>query len=493
MKRSQLLTILVTAILSGGGVLLASYLTGSSRSSRNDAVTASIDALNDDPKSGEMLVTLTAEQLASLNLASEPAAVCSLASTVTISGRLDYDQNRHVAIKSACDGIVTDVRVRPGDRVAAGEVVATLSSPDVGLARSELRKRDADVRLAQNEYDRQGKITAGVEKMVKLIRDNMSPESIAEEVADESLGAYRSSLLGAYTQSRLARQVAESSRGAASSGAIPGRVQLERDADVRTKAADIEALAEKSLFDAQRMLRESEAALANAGRLRDVSQQRIRTLLGPASTPGASDTSEHVESAALSQVDLVAAIDGTIEEQLLASSERVIAGESVFTIADTSRLWAIGDVREGDWSAITAKVGDSVQLATPAISGFDFTGEIILLPRWVDPTTGAARLVARITAADLRLRPGLFIRMTVPAGQSRECLSVPESAVVVHEDQHFVFVPESESSFRRVDVSIGQTTSERIEIKSGLQVGTTVVSGGVFQLKSSLLLAGEEE
>ncbi len=493
MKRSQALTIFLTALISGSVVFFVDYLRARRSSLESRGIKSLVDDAAIDVAVAETLVTLSPEQLASLSLKTEQAAVQAMTRTVTLAGRLDFDQNRHVAIQAACDGILTKIRVRPGDAVAAGDIVATLSSPDVGMARTELRKRESDVRLAQSVYDRQSSITSGVEKLVQMIRDKVSPETVMRDTEDLSLGEYRSSLLGAYTSSRLATMVADSSRSASNSGAISGRVQLERDAAAQSAIADINSLAEKSLFDVQRVLRESEASLANAQRLRDVSQQQLRTLLGPAAPAVASDTSEHVESAALSQVNLVAAIDGTIEEQLLTENERVVAGESVFTIADTSQLWAIGDVREGDWSEIAVKVGDRVSLKSPAIPNAEFTGKVITLPRIIDPATGAAKLVAQVNESDSRLRPGLFIRMTVPASISRECLSVPETAVVVHEDQKFVFVQESESTFRRFDVEVGDMAGDRIEITSGLEPGTFVVTAGVFQLKSSLLLSGEEE
>lgn len=50
-----------------------------------------------------------------------------------VPGRLKYDDRRHVEVRSATPGIITAVRVNPGDYVHAGDVLIELSSPEVGM------------------------------------------------------------------------------------------------------------------------------------------------------------------------------------------------------------------------------------------------------------------------------------------------------------------------------------------------------------------------
>jgi multidrug efflux pump subunit AcrA (membrane-fusion protein) len=37
--------------------------------------------------------------------------------------------------------------------------------------------------------------------------------------------------------------------------------------------------------------------------------------------------------------------------------------------------------------------------------------------------------------------PGMFVRVAVPVGETREALAVPESAIQEHDHQTFVFSP----------------------------------------------------
>jgi cobalt-zinc-cadmium efflux system membrane fusion protein len=411
----------------------------------------------------------------------------------TIAGRLDYDQDRHVAIKSACDGIITDIRVQPGDDVTAGQIVAVLSSPEVGMSRADVRTKLAAAKLAEARQLWQNAICDGVEELAKMVHEERTPQEIAAKLRDDSLGAFREKIISAYTRARLAKITAMNTREAASQGAIAATVQQQRESEVQSATAALESVLDQSLFEVRQLCKTATADLAQAERLVDISLQQLNTLLGPAAQPATREQFAEDDVESLSLVNLLSPIEGTVEERNLAVSERAVAGEAIFTVANVSQLWAVADVRERDWGAITVGVGEHVQIETPAIADRDFSGEVIRVGRRVDPATGAAPLIARLEAYDQRLRPGLFIRMTIPISAPRQVLCVPEQAVVVHDGQHFVFVAEDEFTFRRQDVEVGETQTGMTEIVEGLTAGQAIATSGVFQLKSELLLAGEGE
>ncbi len=459
-------------------------------------------------------VVLTPEKIAAAQVEVGSVQSTAMQSQRTIAGRLDYDQERHVAVQSACGGIIVAMRVQPGDDVSAGQVVAVISSPEVGEARAEVRSNLAETRLARTKQEWQAAVCSGVEALAEMIRSGRSPQEITSALEDESLGAFREKLVTAYTRSRLAQKLVDNTRIAADSGAIASSVQQQRESELQAASAALDSVMEQSLFEVQQLCRAATADAQQAQRLVDISLQRLSTLLGPAAVPAtveqfaphrdeasqesgrdaaAGSMLDAADEGQLSHVDLLAPIAGTVEERNLSTGERVVAGQTLYTVADVSHLWAVADVRERDWEAISVAIGEKVSVSSPAIADQNYWGEVIIVGRRVDPATGAAPLIARMEAYDPRLRPGLFIRMTVPTSQPRQVLTVPEPAVVVHEGIHFVFLAESPSTFERRDVQIGASQSGRTEIVSGLSAGDSVVTSGAFQLKSELLLAGEEE
>ncbi len=228
------------------------------------------------------LVTLPIGKLESAGIEVAAARETTLQPTRTIAGRLDYDQDRHVAVKSACEGILTKILVRPGNRVQPGQEVAVVSSPQLGNARSVAAKRLAELNLVRTEYQWQKSLCDGVEELVGLIRDGKSPRDIEQRLKNEALGEYREKLVTAYTRSRLATQLAVSSRDAAARGAVSGRLQQQRESEQQASEAAVAAVLEQSLFEAKQSCKVSEAKLADAELQLDISLQELNALLGPA-------------------------------------------------------------------------------------------------------------------------------------------------------------------------------------------------------------------
>jgi multidrug efflux pump subunit AcrA (membrane-fusion protein) len=156
-------------------------------------------------------------------------------------------------------------------------------------------------------------------------------------------------------------------------------------------------------------------------------------------------------------------------------------------------MWVRAEIHERDWRSLDfLKQGESLDLRLPALKNEVLTAKI----RWVGAQVEAAKRAVPLTAelpnADDRLKPGMFVWALIPLDKPHESLVVPKGAIIQHENQPFVFVPDGERRFRRVDVERGLEINERIEIVSGLSAGDMVVDRGAFFLKSELLLEREE-
>jgi multidrug resistance efflux pump len=255
-----------------------------------------------------------------------------LQSRRTIAGRLDYDQERHVAIKAACDGIITEIMVQPGDDVVVGQTVAVVSSPAVGAARSAVKMRLADFNLAAAEKQWRETICQGVERLVEMIRAGRTPEEISRTLEGNSLGEFREKLISAYARARLGKRVVDNSRDAAQRGAIAVSVQQQRESELLSSAATLESVLDQSLFEVQQQCNAAKAALAQAERQVEISLQELNTLLGPLAAPLTREQVQNADGQLLSNVNLISPIDGSVEERNLSVGERVSAGEAVFVV-----------------------------------------------------------------------------------------------------------------------------------------------------------------
>lgn len=70
------------------------------------------------------------------------------------TGRLVWDEDRTVRVFSPLGGRVTSIAVRPGDTVKAGQPLAEVAAPELGVAQAEASKSNQDYLLAQKTLAR---------------------------------------------------------------------------------------------------------------------------------------------------------------------------------------------------------------------------------------------------------------------------------------------------------------------------------------------------
>jgi cobalt-zinc-cadmium efflux system membrane fusion protein len=104
------------------------------------------------PPAGE--VWLTPAQVASMQLGLARVSERPIEDTVATGGRLAFDDMRVTHVMSPLTGRVTQVFADLGARVKKGEPLATITSPELGLATAEAQKSTADLRVAKDDFDR---------------------------------------------------------------------------------------------------------------------------------------------------------------------------------------------------------------------------------------------------------------------------------------------------------------------------------------------------
>jgi len=236
------------------------------------------------------------------------------------------------------------------------------------------------------------------------------------------------------------------------------------------------------------------ATLELADRLVLVSREKLRTLVGGRLEADAlpDDGGESPgESGSLSSLVLRTPFAGIVEEVVIARGERARAGDNLFVVADTSTLWVRAQIHERQWTTVEIGEGQTVRVTVPGAGVHEATARVNHVGSTVEADSRSVALVAELDNDDAHFKPGMFVWVDLSQGEKREALSVPAAAVMRHEGRAFVFVPEGNGRFRRVDVKTGLESGDLVEVAGGLSPGQEVVAQGAFVLKSELLLEKE--
>jgi membrane fusion protein, heavy metal efflux system len=175
---------------------------------------------------------------------------------------------------------------------------------------------------------------------------------------------------------------------------------------------------------------------------------------------------------------IVAPISGVIVDRQLGPGQYAQAGGStpVFTIADMSSVWMVGNVREADAGHV--KRGQTVEVGVLAYPDRTFTARVIYVAPTIDPNTHRLTVRAVIDNADGALKPEMFASFRILTSEGAEAPAVPASAVVYEGDSAHVWVLQSADAIAIRPIRAGRASDGFVEVLDGLKPGERVVTRG---------------
>ena len=87
-----------------------------------------------------------------------PVEESDVAGTVSLTGRITFDEEHTQRVSSPLDGRATALLVKLGDKVRVGQSLVTLSSPQVGQLQADAQRAQQDMSLAQRTVERARKL-----------------------------------------------------------------------------------------------------------------------------------------------------------------------------------------------------------------------------------------------------------------------------------------------------------------------------------------------
>lgn len=191
-------------------------------------------------------------------------------------------------------------------------------------------------------------------------------------------------------------------------------------------------------------------------------------------------------------LEIRAPFSGTVTEASEILGHFVEVGGTLFHVADLSTLWVLADIYEKDLANIKPGLPAAIEVA--AYPDEQFHGRLAVIFDVLDETTRTVKARIEMENPSGKLKPQMFATVTLQSGELANLIVVPEVAVQAEGEQRFVFVPQTDSSFMKREVRLGQKIDGSIVILKGLAAGERVVTNGAFVLRSELAKAsfGEE-
>ena len=285
-------------------------------------------------------------------------------SIVAVSGRIEGDDS---AVASKTTGRILEVRVREGDSVNAGDVIATLD--DAQIRAREDQAQDA-LTSAEAKGDAAHQQIAVLQQQLDQSRIQVGQSKLDTEghvhQAEADLAAAQSDL----AQQQAAYQLAAFDKDAytrlAKSGAVSERQGLQAATTADQQAAVVAATkrrvdaAQAELTTAQAMLtnpnlRESQVALVRS----QIAEQQAQVASSAAQTQQARAQFAEAEDNR-NDLTIRAPFTGTVVTRAAEPGEVIPAGTAIITLLDLTKVYLRGFVPEGEIGKV--KVGQPARV-----------------------------------------------------------------------------------------------------------------------------------
>lgn len=479
----------------------------------------------------------------------EPIKSQRLAVGIKTTGQIETLPDEKVEVRAPINGTAIELPVKPGDKVSKGQPVAVLSSAELGQLRVEslskraeaegdLQQAKADLKLATENYDRQRQISAAeiarsqtqlaaATKQYQQEQQLVNKRSVvqaARENYQRQVEIAQAEIARAETELTVAKEQFDRDKELVASGAIARRTMLESQAHfaeaqaavakAKSRPEVIKAETEieqakvdlplRELRDSQGKIAEAKAQLTKALSRREVLEaqaqlQRAKAALEVAqSRLNLSDSAYQARFQQLGIaanekgfVTVVAPISGTVVDREITPGESVNSAEKpLMSILNDSSVFATANIYEKDLNRV--RQGQELIVKIASLPDRTFRGRISFIGSAVAGESRAVPVKALLDNPEGILKPGMFAELEIFTEKTAaNIVAIPVSAVVEANGKQLVYVKNGDA-FQAVEVELGQTSGDLVEVKRGLFEGDEIVTQRAPQLYAQSLREGNK-
>ncbi|ROI01649.1 efflux RND transporter periplasmic adaptor subunit [Chryseobacterium sp. G0240] len=154
--------------------------------------------------------------------------------------------------------------------------------------------------------------------------------------------------------------------------------------------------------------------------------------------------------------------------------------DPVIIIAELSKVWISGDVKEKDIRFVNT--GDHVSVKVSAYPDRNITGKVYHINEIVDENTRSIKVLIECDNPDRRLKPGMYATVNFSTTPEKTIM-IPVTALMQNDSSQYVWVKTGKNQFARRPVTTGETDQKTTRVISGLKAGETIMTeGGIYML-----------
>lgn len=194
--------------------------------------------------------------------------------------------------------------------------------------------------------------------------------------------------------------------------------------------------------------------------------------------------------AAIARKTIHAPFSGVLGIRQVSLGQYLAAGQAIVSLQSLNPIYVNFGVPQQDTPKVAP--GHVLRVTNNDLPGMGFTGRIIALDSVINEQTRNIQVQAILTNKEDKLRPGMFLQVELPIGNSRAVVPLPASAInyAPYGDSVFVVTDMKDAKgktyrgVRQQVVKVEGSRGDQVAVTSGINPGDEIVSSGVFRLRN---------
>ncbi len=244
---------------------------------------------------------------------------------------------------------------------------------------------------------------------------------------------------------------------------------------------------------------ERDLAVARLKRTQDLFDKKFLSAASLDDTKASAEIAEAklaLAKATLDKMSVRAPFDGVIGLRQMSVGDYIREGTDLVNLEDVSRLRA--DFRVPEQFSSRLRPQQTVRLSSDAFPGKSFPARVTAIDSAVDVSGRSLLVRAELTDESRRLKPGMFVRVSLVLDTRLNAIVVPEEALVTAQGRTTIFkVVDGKAVSSPVQTGLRTMMDGKpvVEVVKGLALGETVVTAGQIKIRGNNIpvrIAGAE-
>jgi RND family efflux transporter MFP subunit len=405
----------------------------------------------------------------------------------------DVGPQSSVTIVPKIGGTLEEIKVKLGDRVKEGEVIAKIDPREFLLG---VKQAEAAFSAAQSQWDLV-KATAQTEffsnlaqvqaalKMAQANLDKIRKGARKEEI-ERIDAAHQQALANAETTEKDLNRARDNYEKGAISDQQFDRAQLQfkvAKAQLESAKANLDLIKkgarEEDIKVVEAQVEQTEAQLKSLESLKEAKSWEAK-IKGTQAQAEQAEVALGLAKIRLEDCTIKAPISGIISKRFVDAGAMVGPTQPLVSIVDIDTAKLLTHVSDEDLSKVKFAQKAEVKVGTYLNRAYEVK-EINISPV-MDPLSRKIEVNIRIPNPDYLLKPGMFPKIRL-LGEQKNVLLIPKEAVAKKEGKEQVFVVRDNRAYLQ-KVIVGLVKDTLVQILEGLKEDDQVVISGQADLKS---------